>query len=188
MGLLVLLAFNTLTGNLGANPIQALEQRTGLLALNFLTFSLACTPLATVTGYKPLLSRRKALGNYAYMYAAIHVTIFIGVDYGFNFQFILTDSVNKSFIWLGLTAFLLLSPLAFTSFKYWQKRMGKNWKKLHRLVYIIGPIVVVHFLFSIKGNLTSFQGNILKPVIYGAIVAILLLLRNKRVKSALKLR
>lgn len=183
---LILLASSFFSGTLGANPIQALEQRTGVLALNFLALSLACTPLSMLTGYKPLLSRRKALGNYGFMYAATHVLTFIGIDYGFNFGFILADSVNKKFIWLGLTAFLMLASLSFTSFPYWQKKMGKNWKNLHRLVYYISPIIVVHFLLSIKGNITNFQGNIIKPLIYGMVILILLVLRNKNVKEFIK--
>lgn len=80
----------------------------------------------------------------------------------------------------------MLALLAFTSFSYWQKKMGKKWKKLHSLVYYISPIVVAHFLLSIKGNITSFQGNIIKPLVYGLIILTLLLLRNRRVKEFIK--
>jgi sulfoxide reductase heme-binding subunit YedZ len=182
---LALLVYNFYTNNLTANPIQAIEQQTGIHALTFLLFSLACTPLASIFGWKELTQRRKALGNYGFMYAALHVTIFIGLDYGFDLNAILRDVGTKWYILIGLTAFLLLLPLAFTSFKYWMKRLGKNWKRLHKLVYFISPIVAVHFLLSIKGNLFRLQGNLFQPLLYGSLALILLALRIKPVKTAL---
>jgi len=186
---LALMVANLFSDNLGANPIQALEQQTGIQALTFLLFSLACTPLASISGWKELTQRRKALGNYGFLYAAIHVTIFIGLDYGFDLNAILRDVGTKWYILIGLLAFLLLLPLALTSFKYWMKRLGKNWKRLHQLVYFISPIVAVHFLLSIKGDLFRLQGNISQPVLYGSIALILLALRITPVKTTLvKLR
>jgi sulfoxide reductase heme-binding subunit YedZ len=182
---LALIIYNFFTNNLTANPIQAIEQQTGIHALTFLLFSLACTPLAAILGWKELTQRRKALGNYGFMYAAIHLTTFVGLDYGFNLTSILRDVGTKWYIIIGLIAFLLLLPLALTSFKYWMKRLGKNWKRLHKLVYIISPIVVFHFLLSVKGDLTRLQGNILQPVLYGSIALILLALRITPVKTAL---
>ena len=182
---LALIVYNFFTNNLTANPIQAIEQQTGIHALTFLLFSLACTPLASIFGWKELLQRRKALGNYGFMYAAIHVTIFIGLDYGFDLNAILRDVGTKWYILVGLVAFLLLLPLALTSFKYWMKRLGKNWKRLHKLVYLISPIVAFHFLLSVKGDLTRLQGNILQPILYGSIALILLALRITPVKTAL---
>jgi methionine sulfoxide reductase heme-binding subunit len=186
---LALITYNLFSDNLTANPIQAIEQQTGIQALTFLLFSLACTPLASILGWKELIQRRKALGDYGFMYAAIHVTIFVGLDYGFNLNAILRDVGTKWYILIGLTAFLLLLPLAFTSFKYWMKRLGKNWKRLHKLVYIISPLVAVHFLLSVKGDLTRLQGNIWQPVLYGSIALFLLILRISTIKVALiKLR
>jgi methionine sulfoxide reductase heme-binding subunit len=182
---LALIAYNFFGNNLTANPIQAIEQQTGIHALTFLLFSLACTPLASILGWKELLQRRKALGNYGFMYAAIHLTTFIGLDYGFNLLAVLRDVGTKWYIILGAIAFLLLLPLALTSFKYWMKRLGKNWKRLHKLVYIISPIVAFHFLLSVKGDLTRLQGNILQPILYGLIALVLLALRISPVKTAL---
>jgi len=173
------------TDDLTANPIQALEQRTGIYALTFLVLSLACTPLSSILGWKELLLRRKALGNYGFLYASLHVLMFFVVDYGLNLIAVWRDVWNKYYIIIGATAFLLLLPLAFTSFKYWMKRLGKNWKRLHRLVYLISPLVVIHFLLSVKGNITQLQGNIFQPILYGAIVATLLILRIKPIKLAL---
>ena len=182
---LALLIYNFYTNNLTANPIQKIEQQTGIHALTFLLFSLACTPLASILGWKELLQRRKALGNYGFMYAAIHLATFIGLDYGFNLSAILRDVGTKWYIIVGLIAFLLLLPLALTSFKYWIKRLGKNWKRLHKLVYIISPIVVVHFLLSVKGDLFRLQGNIFQPLLYGSIALILLAVRVSPIKTAM---
>lgn len=171
--------------NLTANPIQAIEQRTGLYALTFLVISLACTPVASIFGWKELLQRRKALGNYGFMYAALHMVTFFGIDYGLDLAAVWRDVWNKWYIIIGAVAFLMLSALAFTSFTYWMKRMGKSWKQLHKLVYVISPLVVVHFLLSVKGDITQLKGNIGQPLLYGAIVAVLLIVRIPRVRVAL---
>ena len=182
---LALLVFDYYRNNLTANPIQAIEQRTGIQALTFLLLSLACTPMASIIGWKELLQRRKALGNYGFLYAAVHVLIFWGLDYGFDMNAILRDVGTKWYIIIGLLAFLLLLPLAVTSFKYWMKRMGRNWKRLHSLVYFISPLVAVHFLLSIKGDLLHLKGNISQPVLYGVIALLLLILRISPVKTTL---
>lgn len=180
---LAVLGFDLFRDNLTANPIQAIEQRTGYTALVFLAFSLACTPLAFL-GWKELTRRRKALGNYAFLYAAIHVTVFVAVDYGFNLEAILRDVGTKQYILIGATAFLLLVPLAATSFNYWMKRLGKNWKRLHRLVYLVAPLVVLHFFMARKGNFLALSGDVLQPLIFAVIIGILLLLRLSPVKRA----
>jgi sulfoxide reductase heme-binding subunit YedZ len=177
--------FDYFTRHLSANPIQAIEQRTGIQALTFLLFSLACTPLSSILGWRELTQRRKALGNYGFLYASLHLLTFLGLDYAFNLGAILRDVGTKWYIIIGLTAFLLLLPLAFTSFKYWMKRLGKNWKRLHKLVYIISPLVALHFLLSVKGDLTRLQGNIWQPVLYGSIALILLILRISSIKIGL---
>lgn len=180
-----LLLFDFLSDNLTANPIQAIEQRTGLNAITFLILSLACTPIASVFGWKELTQRRKALGNYGFLYAALHVTTFFVLDYGLNLAAVWRDVGSKSFIIIGALAFLLLLPLAVTSFNYWMKRLGKNWKHLHRLAYIISPLVVVHFFMAKKGDLLNLSGDILQPLAYGAVALVLLLLRLAPVKKPL---
>jgi sulfoxide reductase heme-binding subunit YedZ len=182
---LVRLVIAYYTQHLTANPVQALEQHTGIQALIFLLLSLACTPLASIFGWKELTQRRKALGNYGFLYAALHVFTFFVIDYGLNLEAVWVDIRNKPYIIIGATAFLMLLPLAFTSFKYWMKRLGKNWKRLHRLVYIISPLVVVHFILTIKGNFLRLYGNFTQPLIYGGIVLVLLILRIKKIKLAL---
>jgi methionine sulfoxide reductase heme-binding subunit len=182
---LAVIAFNFFTRRLTANPIQAIEQQTGIQALTFLLLSLACTPASSILGWHELTQRRKALGNYAFLYATVHVTTFVWIDYGLDLLAIWRDVGTKWYILIGLTAFLLLLPLAFTSFNYWQKRLGKNWKRLHKIVYIIAPLVAIHFLLSVKGDLFRLQGNIVQPVLYGSIALILLILRIPRVKNTL---
>jgi len=179
------ITFDYFTRHLTANPIQAIEQRTGIQALTFLLFSLACTPLSSILGWRELTQRRKALGNYGFLYASLHLLTFLGLDYAFNLSAILRDVGTKWYIIIGLTAFLLLLPLAFTSFKYWMKRLGKNWKRLHKLVYVISPLVALHFLLSVKGDLTRLQGNIWQPMLYGSIALILLILRISSIKVGL---
>jgi sulfoxide reductase heme-binding subunit YedZ len=182
---LFILIYNFFTDNLTANPIQAIEQRTGLYALTFLLLSLACTPIASIFGWKELLQRRKAAGNYGLMYALLHVSTFFIIDYSLDFNAIWKDVGNKPYIILGAIAFLMLLPLGITSFNYWKKRLGKNWKRLHRLVYIIAPLVIVHFLLVVKGNIAQLQGNLSQPLIYGAILATLLVIRIPPVKRML---
>jgi sulfoxide reductase heme-binding subunit YedZ len=182
---LVRLMIEYFTQHLTANPVQALEQHTGIQALIFLLLSLSCTPLASIFGWKELTQRRKALGNYGFLYAALHVLTFFVIDYGLNLDAVWVDIRNKPYIIIGATAFLMLLPLAFTSFKYWQKRLGKNWKRLHRLVYIISPLVVLHFLLTIKGNFLRLYGNFTQPLIYGGVVLLLLVLRVRKVKLTL---
>ncbi len=180
---LVVLLFDLFRDNLTANPIQAIEQRTGYTALVFLALSLACTPLAFL-GWKELTQRRKALGNYGFLYAALHVTVFVAVDYGLNLEAILRDVGTKQYILIGATAFLLLVPLAATSFNYWMKRLGKNWKRLHRLVYLIAPLVVLHFFMARKGNIFNLTGDVFEPLLFAVIISLLLLLRLAPVKRA----
>lgn len=179
---LVHLLYSFFMDDLTANPIQAIEQRTGLYALTFLVLSLACTPLALITGWNELPIRRKALGNYGFMYATLHMATFFGLDYGLNIAAVLRDVWNKWYIIIGATAYLMLLPLAITSFNYWKKRLGKNWKRLHKLVYVISPLVVVHFFLATKGDLTRLQGDLTQPLLYGLVVVILLVARITPIK------
>lgn len=181
---LLWLLMDFLSANLTANPIQAIEQRSGLTALSFLAASLACTPLAWLTGWQSLSQRRKALGNYGFFYAALHLLTFFILDYGLDLAAIWGDVGQKAYILLGATAFLLLLPLALTSFNFWMKRLGKNWKRLHRLVYIISPLVIIHFFMAKKGNFLRLSGDIAQPLAFAALVLILLSLRLPPVKQA----
>ena len=181
----VLLLLDLLTGSLSANPIQELEQRTGRHAITLLVLSLACTPLNTLFKWTELIKRRRALGLYAFMYATIHVLIFLHLDYGLAWSLIVQTIFEKPFIIVGVISFLLLIPLAWTSFDIWKKRLGKKWKRLHQMVYLIAPLVVLHYAWSKKGDFFALQGEIVRPLIYGLIVVLFLIMRISPVRRAL---
>ena len=180
---LVHLVIDYFMGNLSVNPIQDLEQRTGRAAVTLLVLSLMCTPLNTLFGWKELLKRRRALGLYAFMYATIHVLIFLDLDYGLAWSLILQSIVEKPYIIFGLITFLMLTPLAITSFDIWKVRLKKNWKRLHQIVYVIAPLAVLHFALSKKGDIFHLQGDIVRPLVYGLVILILLVLRIPRVRK-----
>jgi sulfoxide reductase heme-binding subunit YedZ len=181
---LVHILFDLLTGNVSANPIQELEQRTGRHAITLLVLSLACTPLNTLFKWPELIKRRRTLGLYAFLYATIHVLIFVNLDYGLAWSLIIQTVFEKPYIVVGMIAFLLLVPLAFTSFDVWKMRLKKNWKRLHQLIYLIAPLVVLHYAWSKKGDFFALQGEIVRPLIYGLIVVILLAFRIPQVRRA----
>ncbi|MBI3162377.1 MAG: sulfoxide reductase heme-binding subunit YedZ, partial [Chloroflexi bacterium] len=171
------LLFDFFTGNLSPNPIQDLEQRTGRHAITLLVLSLLCTPINTVFKWSEPLKRRRALGLYTFLYATIHVIIFADLDYGFAWSLLIDEFIQKPRLIVGLIAFTLLIPLAITSFDIWKKRLGKNWKRLHQAIYLIAPLVFLHYIWSKKGDVLSLQGEVLKPLIYGLIIGIFLIVR-----------
>jgi methionine sulfoxide reductase heme-binding subunit len=166
----ILLVIDAIRGNLTANPIQELMLRTGKLGLIFLILSLSCTPIKTVTGWVGALKARRLLGLYAFFYACMHVLIFFGLDYFFNFNLILAEIGEKRYILAGLAAFIILIPLAVTSTKGWMKRLKMKWKQLHRLVYLAAILVIVHYIWLVKADIRE-------PMVYGAVVVTLLGLR-----------
>jgi sulfoxide reductase heme-binding subunit YedZ len=182
---LIHLLFDLATGNLSANPIQELEQRTGRHAITLLVLSLACTPLNTLFKWSEPLKRRRALGLYAFLYATIHVIIFIDLDYGLAWSLIIQTIFEKPYIIVGMIVFLMLIPLAFTSFDIWKKRLGKNWKRLHKLIYLIAPLAVLHYAWGKKGDFFRLQGEIILPLIYSVIVTLFLMMRIPQVRKAL---
>src|SRR5688572_31033672 len=123
---LVLLLIDFFTDNLTANPIQAMEQRTGRHAITLLVLSLACTPLNSLFGWRELIKRRRTLGLYAFLYAVLHVIIFVDLDYGMAWSLIIQTILEKPYIIVGVITFLMLMPLAFTSFDIWKTRLGKK--------------------------------------------------------------
>ena len=177
--------FDFLIGNISPNPIQELEQRTGRHAITLLVLSLACTPLNTLFKWSEPLKRRRALGLYAFMYATIHIMIFINLDYGLAWSYILQTIFEKPYIVVGFLGFLLMIPLAWTSFDIWKKRLGKGWKRLHQLIYLIAPLLILHYAWGKKGDFFALQGEIIRPLIYGLVVAVFLIMRIPAVRRAL---
>jgi sulfoxide reductase heme-binding subunit YedZ len=183
---LLLLGLDALTGKLTINPIQYITQHLGRDAILLLTAALAITPLVTLTGLRVLQKFSRPLGLYAFIYAALHLLMYVGVDYAFAFDLLWQDVQGKNYIILGFSAFLILSALAITSFRWWMKRLGKNWKKLHRLVYLAGLLVVVHYGLAVKGDLFRLQGDVVKPALYGLVILILLVLRLPFIRQTIK--
>jgi sulfoxide reductase heme-binding subunit YedZ len=174
----VVLIWDFQHNHLTVNPIQEATFRTGKTALVLLALSLACTPANMLFGLKQALPLRRPLGLYAFFYVCIHLLIFAAVDYGLDWELIKEAITEKRYVLVGFTAFLLLLPLAITSTKGWQRRLGKRWKKLHRLVYLAAPLVIVHFYWLVKADVSE-------PLLFGAAVAVLLLLRLPSVRRAI---
>ena len=177
LGELALIGFDLATGRTGANPLQHIQQRTGRLAITLLVLSLACTPLNTLLGLRELIKRSRTLGLYAFMVAFLHILIFVDLDNGLAWDSFAQTVVQKPYILFGMATFLMLIPLAVTSFDVWKKRLGRNWRRLHQLVYLIAPVAVLHYALSKKGDIFALQGDIVRPLIYAAVVVLLLAMR-----------
>lgn len=172
------------TDNLTVNPIQAATQRTGKFALIFLMLTLAVTPIHTLTGYRNVIKLRRTLGLFTFLYAATHFLLFIGLDYRLDWGLIYQEVLTKRYILVGLGAFLILVPLAITSFRWWMRILGKKWKQLHRLIYLAGILVIFHYGWAKKGDLFRLSGDIWQPLAFGGLLLLLLLLRIPPVRRA----
>jgi len=153
---------------LGANPIEALTRSLGTWALNFLLITLAVTPLRKLAGWHWLIRLRRMLGLYAFFYALLHLSSYLWLDQFFVWQDIAKDILKRPFITVGMATFVLLIPLAATSSNYAIRRIGgKRWNSLHRSVYVIAILAVLHYFWLVKLDVT-------KPLIYGLVLALLL--------------
>jgi sulfoxide reductase heme-binding subunit YedZ len=175
---LALLVFDAATGRLSADPIDDVELRTGKPALVLLVLSLACTPAMTVLGWRWAHPLRRRLGLYAYLYALLHFTTFVAVDYSLNPEWLAEAIFEKPYALVGFAAFVILSAMALTSTKGWMRRLGRRWTQLHRLVYLAGLLAVVHYTWSVKADIRQ-------PLAFGAIVVVLLAVRLPRVRAAI---
>jgi sulfoxide reductase heme-binding subunit YedZ len=173
LGPLVVLLLDTAAGDLGANPVETVTHRTGFTALTLLMITLAVTPLRRMSGIGALATLRRPIGLFAFFYATLHfLTYAVDQTYlsglGVSPAAIVEDVVERPYITVGLTAFVLLIPLAVTSTKRWIKRLGaKRWQRVHRLVYVAAILGVLHFLWLVKADL--FQ-----PLVFAAVLAVLL--------------
>ncbi len=163
------IVFFGVTDRLGANPIEFITRSTGLWTLVFLCITLAVTPLRRLTGWNALLRFRRMLGLYAFFYAALHFTTYIWFDKWFDVAAMLKDVGKRPFITVGFAAFVLLVPLAVTSTKAMVRKLGRRWQSLHRLIYAIGVLAILHFWW-----LKSGKHDLILPKIYGAIMLALL--------------
>jgi methionine sulfoxide reductase heme-binding subunit len=174
---LVYLVYAFFAHQLTINPIQELEQILGRLAIYWLVATLAVTPIYTLTGLMDLPGRRRAVGLYAFLYTCLHLLVFFWLDYAFNITQIWNLVTGKVYLLVGSLAVLLLVPLAGTSFDFFILKMGKNWKRLHWLVYPAVVISILHYGLAQKGDLFSLRGDILRPILWGLLTFFLLAMR-----------
>ncbi|TFW21071.1 sulfoxide reductase heme-binding subunit YedZ [Massilia arenosa] len=154
-------------------PLEFLTRGTGDWVLYFLCLTLAVTPLRRLSGWNWLIKLRRMLGLFAFFYASLHFLCFIWFDHFFDLQAMWKDVLKRPFITVGFTAFVLLVPLAVTSTNGMVRRLGgKRWQWLHRLVYVIAPLGILHFWWMKAG-----KHNFTEPIIFGSIVALLLAFR-----------
>jgi methionine sulfoxide reductase heme-binding subunit len=138
-------------GGLGANPVEALLNDFGYIAFVLLALTLACTPAQILLGWNWPIRIRKLLGDFCFFYASLHMLTYALIDQGLDFGAIATDLSKHKFIFLGMSTWLLLLPLAVTSTQGWQRRLGfRRWKRLHRIVYLAGGLASFHFLLRFK--------------------------------------
>lgn len=176
---LIRLFYLGFTDGLGANPVEFVERSTGTWALVFLLLSLAMTPLKTLTQQAWWLAVRRLLGLWMFAYACIHLLCYVWLDYQFDWHEIWHDIIKHPYVLVGAAALLLTLPLAGTSNQLAMRKLKQRWKRLHQLVYLITPLVLLHFWWLVKKDLTE-------PIIYSLIFALLMLLRTplaRRVSS-----
>jgi methionine sulfoxide reductase heme-binding subunit len=164
------LAFNVATDNLGANPQEALIRATGDWTLRFLCLVLTVTPLRTISNTPQLARFRRMLGLFVYFYVVVHLLSYSWFDMGFDVADIAKDIAKRPFILVGFSAFVLLTPLALTSFNRVIKAMGaKRWQLLHKLVYVVAGLAILHFFWMRAG-----KNNFNEVFVYAAILGVLL--------------
>jgi methionine sulfoxide reductase heme-binding subunit len=164
------LLYGAITGNLGANPAEYLIRSTGDWTLRFLCLTLAVTPLRVMAGLPTLARFRRMLGLFTYFYVVLHMLTWSWFDQGFDVAEMAKDIAKRPFILVGFTAFVLLTPLAATSFNRAVKAMGaKRWQALHKLVYVVAPLAILHFFWMRAG-----KNDFAEVAVYAAILAVLL--------------
>jgi methionine sulfoxide reductase heme-binding subunit len=165
------IVWQLLNGGLGANPIRTAEIETGLWTLRFLALTLAVTPVRKTTGWNFLVKYRRTLGLLTFFYACVHLSLWAGVDWFFDWGSMGHEIAKHRYIVMGMLTFLCLLPLAITSTKGWVRRLGgKRWARLHRLVYVAAATGTIHYLWAVKKD-TFF------PLVYLALFAGLLAYR-----------
>ena len=156
--------------NLGANPVEFIERHFGKWTLIFLCLTLSMTPLRRITHINQWILYRRMLGLFTFFYASVHLLCYIGLDYQFAWIDIKNDIIKHRYVLVGFLGWLLLLPLAITSSDKMIRRLKANWKRLHRLIYLIAILGVLHFIWLVKKDITE-------PLIYAAIVLLLFTLR-----------
>lgn len=171
LGPLARLAWKGFHGMLGANPIEVITHSTGDWTLTFLLVTLSITPLRKLTRQYWLIGQRRMFGLYAFFYGCLHLTTYVWLDKFFDVHEMLADVAKRRFITAGLTAFVLMIPLALTSTKGWIRRLGgRRWQALHRLIYFSATAGVIHYIWLVKADLH-------KPLEFAAVLGTLLAYR-----------
>jgi methionine sulfoxide reductase heme-binding subunit len=165
------------TENLTANPLEFITRSTGTWALVMLCVTLAVTPLRRITKFHQLARLRRMLGLFAFFYACLHLLCFVWFDHWFDLVAIIKDVIKRPFVTLGFAAFVLMLPLAVTSTNAMMKRLGRRWITLHRLVYLVAVLAVVHYWWLVKRDLTE-------PILYALVLALLFIARWRRAPKA----
>ena len=174
----IVIAYKIFLNKLGPEPIKEITHHTGEWTLLFLIFTLAMSPLKQITNMNIWISVRRMLGLFAFFYASLHMLTYVGLDYRFDMNEISKDILTKRFIFVGFAAWLFLVPLALTSSKKMMSVLKQYWKKLHRLIYLIAILGVIHFIWLVKKDVTE-------PLIYLLIILFLLAFRVKFKKTNL---
>lgn len=172
------LIWGALNDTLGANPVETMTRETGEWTLRFLLITLSITPVRKIFNWSWLIKLRRMLGLFAFFYAVMHFITYIWFDQYFDWGEIVKDVIKRPFITVGFVAFILLIPLAVTSNKMMMRRLKKNWLKLHKLIYVIAVLGVLHFIWLVKADY-------LQPVIYGVILLVLLSYRAYKQRNKL---
>ena len=165
-----LILYKIIFNKLGPEPVKEITHFTGEWTLLFIIFTLSMSPLKKITKLSIWISFRRMLGLFLFFYATLHMLTYVVIDYRLDLQSISKDIITKKFIFVGFAAWILLLPLALTSSKKAIIYLKDKWKKLHRLIYLISIFGIIHFIWLVKKDLTE-------PLIYAAIVVILLLFR-----------
>jgi sulfoxide reductase heme-binding subunit YedZ len=171
----VWLVWRGFTDRLGANAIEEVLHRLGDTSLILLLVTLSVTPVRRLTGWNDLAPLRRPIGLFAFFYLTVHFLWYAVIDEGLAFEFIVEDVVERPYILVGFTAWLLLIPLAITSTKGWIRRLKKNWQRLHRLVYVSTGLGLLHFYWQVKAD-TYW------PIVAITVMVVLMLLRIRRKK------
>lgn len=158
---------------LGANPVEAVSHLTGIWALRLLLLTLAMTPLRQLTGRVEFVQVRRLLGLWVYAWVCVHFAVYLTLDLQWSLPTLAEDLVERRYLTVGFAAWMILLPLTVTSTPGWQRRLKRNWKRLHRLVYIAAMLGVLHFIWLVKSDLRE-------PLLYAAILAVLLGFRVAR--------
>ncbi len=169
-GLLLLGDTFDITGTLGANPVEEIQDRLGNWGLRFIMIALAVTPLRRITGWNWLQRFRRMLGLYAFFYALLHFVVWLILDQGVLWSAIVEDIAKRPFITIGFAALLILTAMAATSTNGMRRRLGKRWQQLHYGAYVVGILGVWHYWWQVKKDFRD-------PLIYALILAVLLGLR-----------